>query len=163
MTYSMIGADFAAAAVLTTFGAVLGKASPFQMIIIAFMECIFYSANEALNINILKAADAGGSMIIHTFGAYFGLAVSLVLYRKKAAEDPDKCRSSNYHSNLFSMIGKAACMCVHIYIRIHTHTHTDTGCVHTSTYTCIHIHTHTCTHRHLYTHTVTHAHMHAHT
>ena len=100
----MIGADFAAAAVLITFGAVLGKASPFQMIIIAFMECIFYSANEALNINVLKAADAGGSMIIHTFGAYFGLAVSAVLYRKKATDHPRN--SSSYHSDLFSMIGK---------------------------------------------------------
>ena len=111
MTYSMIGADFAAAVVLITFGAVLGKASPFQMIIIAFMECIFYSANEALNINVLKAADAGGSMIIHTFGAYFGLAVSFVLYRKKATDHPRN--SSSYHSDLFSMIGKAlCCVCV---------------------------------------------------
>ena len=109
MTYSMIGADFAAAVVLITFGAVLGKASPFQMIIIAFMECIFYSANEALNINVLKAADAGGSMIIHTFGAYFGLAVSLVLYRKKAIDHPRNC--SSYHSDLFSMIGKPLCVC----------------------------------------------------
>ena len=104
MTYSMIGADFAAAAVLITFGAVLGKASPFQMIIIAFMECIFYSANEALNINVLKAADAGGSMIIHTFGAYYGLAVSGVMYRKKATDHPRN--SSSYHSDLFSMIGE---------------------------------------------------------
>ena len=104
MTYSMIGADFAAAVVLITFGAVLGKASPFQMIIIAFMECIFYSANEALNINVLKAADAGGSMIIHTFGAYFGLAVSAVMYRKKATDHPRN--SSSYHSDLFSMIGE---------------------------------------------------------
>ena len=99
----MIGADFAAAAVLITFGAVLGRASPFQMVIIAFVECIFYSANEALNINVLKAADAGGSMLIHTFGAYFGLAVSVMLYRRKAYSHPRN--SSTYHSDLFSMIG----------------------------------------------------------
>ena len=104
ITNSMIGSDFAAATVLITFGAVLGKASPFQMIIIAFMECIFYSANEALNINVLKAADAGGSMIIHTFGAYFGLAVSTMLYRRKAFNHPKN--SSSYHSDLFSIIGK---------------------------------------------------------
>ena len=99
----MIGADFAAAAVLITFGAVLGRASPFQMVIIAFVECIFYSANEALNINVLKAADAGGSMLIHTFGAYFGLAVSVMLYQKKASDHPRN--SSTYRSDLFSMIG----------------------------------------------------------
>ena len=112
----MIGADFTAAAVLITFGAVLGRASPFQMIIIAFMECIFYSANEALNINIIKAADAGGSMLIHTFGAYFGLAVSVILYHKKATNHPRN--SSSYHSDLFAMIGKAlcVCVCVHAYV-----------------------------------------------
>ena len=124
----MIGADFAAAAVLITFGAVLGKASPFQMIVIAFMECIFYSANEALNINILKAADAGGSMIIHTFGAYFGLAVSFVLYRKKATDHPRN--SSSYHSDLFSMIGKVASVCVHACVCV-------CACVYACMCTCV--------------------------
>ena len=104
----MITSDFSAAAVLITFGAVLGRASPFQMIIIAFMECIFFSANEALNVNVIKAADVGGSMLIHTFGAYFGLAVSVILYRKQATEHPKN--SSSYHSDIFAMIGKALCV-----------------------------------------------------
>ena len=122
----MIGADFTAAAVLITFGAVLGRASPFQMIIIAFMECIFYSANEALNINVIKAADAGGSMIIHTFGAYFGLAVSVILYRKKATDHPRN--SNSYHSDLFAMIGKASCLlclslCVSLCVPEYVHLH----------------------------------------
>ena len=103
-THSMVGSDFAAAAVLITFGAVLGKASPFQMIIIAFFEVMCYSANEAMNIYVLQAADIGGSMLIHTFGAYFGIAVSFVLYKKKAWDHPKN--SSVYHSDLFSMIGK---------------------------------------------------------
>lgn len=100
---SMVASDFAAAAVLITFGAVLGKASPFQMIIIAFFEIMFYSANEALNVHVLKAADIGGSMLIHTFGAYFGIAVSFALYKKKAWDHPKN--SSVYHSDLFAMIG----------------------------------------------------------
>ena len=104
LTYSMVGSDFAAAAVLITFGAVLGKASPFQMIIIAFFELMFYSANEAMNKYVLHAADVGGSMLIHTFGAYFGIAVSFVLYRKKAWDHPKN--SSVYHSDLFAMIGE---------------------------------------------------------
>ena len=85
-------------------GAVLGRASPFQLIIIAFFEMMFYSANEALNVHIFKAADIGGSMLIHTFGAYFGMAVSFMLYSKKAEED--KRNSTVYHSDLFSMIGE---------------------------------------------------------
>ena len=100
----MVSSDFAGAAVLITFGAVLGKASPFQMIIIAFFEVMFYSANEAMNTYLLRAADIGGSMLIHTFGAYFGVAVSLVLYKKKAWDHPKN--SSVYHSDLFSMIGE---------------------------------------------------------
>ena len=104
LTHSMVASDFAAAAVLITFGAVLGKASPFQMIIIAFFEIMFYSANEALNIHVLKAADIGGSMLIHTFGAYFGIAVSFALYKKKAWDHPKN--SSVYHSDLFAMIGE---------------------------------------------------------
>ena len=84
-------------------GALLGKASAFQLVIVAFFEIIFYSCNEALNVHVFMAADIGGSMLIHTFGAYFGLAVSLVLYNKDA-KDHEK-NSSVYHSDLFSMIG----------------------------------------------------------
>ena len=99
----MVGSDFAAAVVLITMGALLGRVSHFQLIIIAFFEVMFYSANEALNIHVLKAADIGGSMLIHTFGAYFGIAASLVLYHQKAKDHPRN--STVYHSDLFSMIG----------------------------------------------------------
>lgn len=101
--YRMVGSDFAAATVLITMGALLGRVSHFQLIIVAFFEVMFYSANEALNIHVLKAADIGGSMLIHTFGAYFGMAASLVLYHQKAKEHPKN--SSVYHSDMFSIIG----------------------------------------------------------
>ena len=100
----MVSSDFAAAAALITMGAVLGRASPFQLIVITFFELMFYSANEALNIHVYEAADVGGSMLIHTFGAYFGLGVSLMMYKKKAV---DHVRNSTvYHSDLFAMIGE---------------------------------------------------------
>ena len=54
--YSLVSSDFAAAAVLITMGAVLGRASPFQLVIIAFFELMFYSANEALNTHVLKVS-----------------------------------------------------------------------------------------------------------
>lgn len=47
----------------------------------AIIEVIFYS----LNINItngLYLKDAGGSIVIHTFGAYFGLACTWALHDK---------------------------------------------------------------------------------
>lgn len=101
--YSLVTTDFAAAAVLITFGAVLGRASFYQIFIIAFCEIIFYSANEAINIYVYEAADVGGSMIIHSFGAYFGLACSTILYRSKAKNH--ERNSSVYHSDIFAMIG----------------------------------------------------------
>ena len=71
---------------------------------------MFYSANEAINNFVFQAADVGGSMLIHTFGAYFGLAVSVMLYNKKATDHPHN--SSTYHSDLFAMIGTAECISV---------------------------------------------------
>ena len=102
--YSLVLSDFAAAAVLITFGSMLGRASPFQLFGIAILEVIFYSANNAINDHVFRAADVGGSMIIHSFGAYFGLACSIMLQRKKVIDHPRN--SSVYHSDMFAMIGE---------------------------------------------------------
>ena len=48
--------------------------------------------------------DVGGSIFIHAFGAYFGLAVARVLYKKAQTESEKE--GSVYHSDLFAMIGK---------------------------------------------------------
>ena len=109
----MVLSDFAAAAVLITFGSLLGRASPFQLFAIAFCEVIFYSLNDALNVYVFKAADVGGSMLIHTFGAYFGLSCSVWLYRKKAIDHPRN--GSVYHSDMFAMIGKDLLTLLFIY------------------------------------------------
>jgi hypothetical protein len=45
-------------------------------------------------------------MTIHTFGAYFGLVVTRVLYRPNL-DKSQKRNSSVYHSDLFAMIGKS--------------------------------------------------------
>ncbi|XP_056409534.1 ammonium transporter Rh type C-like, partial [Hyla sarda] len=48
--------------------------------------------------------DAGGSMTIHTFGAYFGLTVAWILNRPKLLQNNHK-EGSTAVSDLFSMIG----------------------------------------------------------
>ena len=53
----------------------------------------------------VQITDVGGSIIIHMFGAYFGLAVARVLYNKHT-EDNDK-EGSVYHSDVFAMIGES--------------------------------------------------------
>ena len=98
----LIRSDFAAGAVLITFGALLGKTSALQMIFVAILELVFYSINEAISLN-LGIADIGGSMVIHMFGAYFGLAASIFITPSKAKGNKDN--SAVYHSDLFSMIG----------------------------------------------------------
>lgn len=45
-------------------------------------------------------------MTIHTFGAYFGLVLSRVLYRPQL-EKSKHLQGSVYHSDLFAMIGEA--------------------------------------------------------
>ncbi|XP_034001758.1 ammonium transporter Rh type B isoform X1 [Trematomus bernacchii] len=101
---SMINADFCTGAVLISFGAVLGKTSPIQLLVMAMFEVTLFAVNEFILLSALGAKDAGGSMTIHTFGAYFGLMVTRVLYRPNL--DKSKHRNSSvYHSDLFAMIG----------------------------------------------------------
>jgi len=101
---SMINADFCTGSVLISFGAVLGKTSPVQLLVMAMFEVVLFAVNEFILLGPLGAKDAGGSMTIHTFGAYFGLTVARVLYRPTLEKSKDK-NCSVYHSDLFAMIG----------------------------------------------------------
>ncbi|KAL0622309.1 Ammonium transporter Rh type A, partial [Plecturocebus cupreus] len=101
---NMINADFSTATVLISFGAVLGKTSPIQMLIMTITEIAFFAGNEYLVGEIFKASDIGASMTIHAFGAYFGLAVAGILYRPGLRRGHEN-EESVYHSDLFAMIG----------------------------------------------------------
>ncbi|XP_061563434.1 ammonium transporter Rh type A [Cololabis saira] len=102
--FKMINADFSTATVLISFGAVLGKTSPVQLLIMTLLEITFFGINEHLVANVLKANDVGASMIIHAYGAYFGLAVARVLYRPSLRNGHEN-DGSVYHSDMFAMIG----------------------------------------------------------
>ena len=99
---SLLLADFAAAVVLITYGALLGKVSPMQMVVLAFFEIAFFSLNEQILLK-LGILDVGGSIVVHLFGAYFGLAASWILSAKSASSNENN--ASVYHSDLFAMIG----------------------------------------------------------
>ncbi|CDQ99269.1 unnamed protein product, partial [Oncorhynchus mykiss] len=102
--FKMINADFSTATVLISFGAVLGKTSPVQLLIMTLLEITIFGINEHLVAEVLKANDVGASMIIHAFGAYFGLAVARMLYRPALGNGHEN-DGSVYHSDLFAMIG----------------------------------------------------------
>lgn len=106
---NLITSDFAAGAVLITFGAVLGKVSPLQMLFVLFFELVIYAINEVIGASVLGAVDMGGSIFVHTFGAYFGLALSRALVTAKKDHNGEiinhPLNGSTYKSDTFAMIG----------------------------------------------------------
>ncbi|KAJ3439965.1 rh50 isoform b [Anaeramoeba flamelloides] len=83
---SLIEGMFGAATVMISFGAVLGKTTPLQLLLIAFFEIIFYAFNIYISVFKVGLIDIGGSLIIHTFGAYFGIALTAVLTSRRTEE-----------------------------------------------------------------------------
>ena len=53
----MFTAEFASAAVLISFGAVLGKCSPIQYMIMALLEVIVFQLNEWIGVGQMKVPD----------------------------------------------------------------------------------------------------------
>jgi len=100
---SLLTADFASAAVLISFGVVLGKTSPLQLILMALIEIVLFVANEVLGRAVFGAIDAGDTIFVHLFGAYFGLAVSRVMYHKTYLGSLKQ--GSSRSSDMFSMVG----------------------------------------------------------
>lgn len=105
---AMFEAEFSAGAVLISFGAVLGRLNTVHLLVMCFLEIVFYKLNYWLIVSVLGGdlaglKDVGGSMVIHAFGAYFGLAVSRVMYKKEREESFQG--DSEYYSDLTAMIG----------------------------------------------------------
>nr|AKN21682.1 slc42a-2 [Schmidtea mediterranea] len=99
----LLNAEFTLAAILISFGAVLGKLSPLQYMLMALMEVPICAWNEYLGREKFHAVDAGDTIFVHTFGAYFGLGCAWVISGKDAREHENE--ESSYNSDLFSMLG----------------------------------------------------------
>ena len=105
---TLILAEFAAASLLIAAGAVLGRLKMYQYIILALLFVPFYMFNEwsildnGLGMISGKFADTGGSIVIHAFGALFGLAVALSMTTKKELEIPIEADAT---SDRYSMLG----------------------------------------------------------
>ncbi|XP_033729955.1 ammonium transporter Rh type B-like isoform X2 [Pecten maximus] len=105
----MISGDFNAATVLISFGALIGKTGPLQLLVMVVLEVVFANLNEYIGTEHLKVSDIGGSMFIHAFGAYFGLAVSRVLY--KHSHKTSASLRTGYLSDIFALIGTIFLWC----------------------------------------------------
>jgi ammonium transporter Rh len=100
-------AEFAVASALIAMGAVLGRVRAYQYAILAAILVPLYMINERLvldgGLGFTKGfVDTAGSIIIHAFGAYFGLGLAVALTSKKqrGIEIPTDATSDR-----FSMIG----------------------------------------------------------
>ena len=102
----MLTAEFNTCAILITFATILGKANRVQYLVIAIIEVIIFNINEMVCVHHLKIADAGGSIVIHMFGCYFGLAVAFALRRDETTKEESPKESSTYTSDLFAMLGE---------------------------------------------------------
>jgi ammonium transporter Rh len=95
--------DFCAGTVLVTYGVVLGKVSPMQLLLIASLESFFYTITEIIALD-MGITDIGGSMVIHMFGAFFGVSLATVMQSQWINKDLSN-NASVYHSDMFAMIG----------------------------------------------------------
>lgn len=100
---SLIAGDFGAGTAMITFGAILGKCNLQQLFFLVFWEMIFYGLNEAILVHKFGVMDIGGSMIIHTFGAYFGVA-STYFFQPTRSSKSNNMKSS-YQSEMIAVIG----------------------------------------------------------
>uniref|UniRef100_A0A8C6YU64 Rh family B glycoprotein (gene/pseudogene) n=1 Tax=Nothoprocta perdicaria TaxID=30464 RepID=A0A8C6YU64_NOTPE len=85
-TQSMVSAVFCAGAVLVSTGALLGWGNPLQLLLMSLLEVPLFSANEYVLLHLIGVSDGGGSLTVHTFGAYFGLALSWILRQDHAGK-----------------------------------------------------------------------------
>jgi len=107
----MILAEFAAASLLICAGAVLGRLKMGQYMLLGILFIPFYALNEWIVLNrglgliTGKVVDTGGSIVIHAFGAIFGLCVAASMTTMKEYETPIECDdTSDRYSLLGSMV-----------------------------------------------------------
>ena len=104
----LILAEFGAASLLIAAGALLGRIKMHQYLILGLLFIPCYMLNEWIildnGLGLLKSgfADTGGSIIIHAFGALFGVGAAISLTSSETIDTPI---TSDDSSDRFSMMG----------------------------------------------------------
>jgi len=105
----LILAEFAAASLLIAAGAVLGRMKMHQYVILGLLFIPAYMFNEWILLDgglgmIVKGSfiDTGGSIVIHSFGALFGIAAAISMTTKNEMSVEIE---SDATSDRFSMLG----------------------------------------------------------
>ncbi|NXW99161.1 RHBGB protein, partial [Larus smithsonianus] len=102
--HNLLTAEFAAVTVLISVGAVLGRTSPCQLLVVAACEVPIYLASEWAITTQLGVLDVGGTITIHVFSCYFGLGMSKALFG--AVQQPVHPKETpTPRSDLLSLVG----------------------------------------------------------
>uniref|UniRef100_A0A8C0FRW1 Ammonium transporter AmtB-like domain-containing protein n=1 Tax=Bubo bubo TaxID=30461 RepID=A0A8C0FRW1_BUBBB len=101
---NLLTAEFAAVTVLISVGAVLGRTSPCQLLLVATCEVPVYLASEWAIVTHLGVLDVGGTITIHVFSCYFGLGVSKALFGATRRPVHPK-ETPTPRSDLLSLVG----------------------------------------------------------
>jgi ammonium transporter Rh len=104
---SLLFAELSVATALIAMGAVLGRLRVFQYALLALLVVPLYLLNEWLVLDdaigyTTGFQDSAGSIVIHAFGAYFGLSMSLILTTEYQRSKPIE---SDHTSDRFAMLG----------------------------------------------------------
>ncbi|NXX96205.1 RHBG protein, partial [Centropus bengalensis] len=102
--HSLLIAEFAAVTVLISVGAVLGRTSPCQLLLVAACEVPAYLATEWTIITHLGVLDVGGTITIHVFSCYFGLGLSKALFGAARQQMHPK-ETPSHRSDFLSLVG----------------------------------------------------------
>ena len=104
---ALLYAEFSVASALIAMGAVLGRLRVFQYALLALLLVPAYLLNEWLvldgGLGVTRGfVDTAGSIIIHAFGAYFGIGLTIVLTTGQQLSQPIE---SDATSDRFAMLG----------------------------------------------------------
>ena len=104
---ALLFAELSVATALIAMGAVLGRLRVFQYALLALLVVPLYLLNEWLVLDdaigyTTGFKDTAGSIVIHAFGAYFGLSMSIVLTTVYQRSKPIE---SDHTSDRFAMLG----------------------------------------------------------
>lgn len=103
-------AEFGAASLLIAAGALLGRIKMYQYLILGLLFIPFYIFNELVVLDDIfgfvgTVADTGGSIVIHAFGAIFGISAAISITTKIHRETPIIAdATSDRYSLLGSMV-----------------------------------------------------------
>ena len=104
----LLDANYCSAATVISMGALFGKLSFAQYVVMIIAETFFSTLNYVLLKQSLLIIDIGGALSVHLFAAIFGGIFTLVSFSSR--QEKERIATSphlrmNYNSNIFALFG----------------------------------------------------------